>query len=240
MRVSRRTKLEGMTLIELMVVVAIIALGATGLGFSVGALARSQLKGGANRLAGAVRYAYSRAVARGTTVRISFDLPSNKFAVEEAHGRITLARSDSFRAVHGVDPEALDNEGAVDPWEAAKKRLEDPLAPSLGSSPFGPIRGSRGEPIKRFKQVDLGKHVHIVRLLVPHEPEPKEEGKGAIHFFSTGYSEHAVVHLTDGSGSVFSVEVHPLTGRTRVYAEAYEPDQFFDDPEDPGLSEVDE
>lgn len=229
-----------MSLIELMIVIAIIALGTTGLGFSIGALSRTTLKSGANKLASAVRYAYNRAIARGTTVRIVFDIPGNSFAVQEAHGRITLARQEDIQRIHGVDMSEVEMEGAVDPWEAARARLEKPLEPSLGASPFGPIEGVRGEPVKRFTKVELGSHVHIVKLLVPHEPDAKEEGKGAIHFFPTGYTEHAVIQLSDGSDTVYSVEIHPLTGRTKVYAEAYEPEAFLDDPDDLDVSEVDE
>ncbi|MDD9945452.1 MAG: prepilin-type N-terminal cleavage/methylation domain-containing protein [Myxococcales bacterium] len=230
----------GMTLIELVIVVAILALGATGLGFSLGALARTNLKSGATKVAAAVRYAYNRAVARGTTVRIVFDLPGNHFAVQEAHGRITLARNEEFRRVHGVDKGDLDTGGAVDPWAAARARLEQPLEPSLGESPFGAIEGARGEPVKRFTKVELGRHVNIVRLLVPHEPAPKETGQGAVHFFPTGYTEHAVIHLSDGDEGIYSVEIHPLTGRTKIHRDAFEPDEFLDDPENLEATEVDE
>jgi len=229
-----------MTLIELVVVVVILGLAATGLGFSVGALTRTSLKSAAAKLAAAVRYSYNRAVSHGTTVRIVFDLPGNKFAVEEAHGRITLARNEEFRRVHGVDMSKLDTGGAVDPWAVARARLEKPLEPSLGGSPFGPIEGARGEPVKRFTKIDLGRHIQIVRLLVPHEPGPKEEGQGAVHFFPTGYSEHAVIHLSDGGEGVYAVEIHPLTGRTKIHASAFEPEEFLDDPENLDVTEVDE
>jgi len=80
--------------------------------------------------------------------------------------------------------------------------------------------------------------VHVVRLIVPHEPEPKESGKGAVHFFPSGYTEHAVIHLSDGADGIYSVEVSPLTGRCTIRAEAYEPEAMLDNPEDPGVSEL--
>lgn len=235
-----RRQHEGFTLIEMMVVVVIMAIAAAGIGFSINALARTSLRSGAVKFAAAVRYAYNRSVSNGTTVRILFDLPGDKFSIQEAHGRITLTRADSFRRIHGVAEEDLDRNGAVDPWALARERLEKPLEPTIGASPFEPITSVGGEPIKRFANVELGRHVQIVRLIVPHEPEPKTERQGAIHFFSTGYTEHAVVELSDGGEGVYSVEVQPLTGRCKIRPEAYQPDQLMDDPEDPGYSEVDD
>ena len=83
----------------------------------------------------------------------------------------------------------------------------------------------------RYAKVELGRRVQIVKLIVAHEPVPLESGHGAVHFFPSGMTEHAVIQLSDGSDTVFSVELHPLTGRAHVYAEAYEPKQLLDDPE---------
>ena len=130
---------------------------------------------------------------------------------------------------------------AADPWEAAKARIEDAQQPTLGASPFGPLLSTDGMALKRYQDVPLGRRVQIVRLFVPHHPGPVEDGKAAVHFFSSGMTEHAVIQLSDGSeDGVFSVEIHPLTGRTKIHSEAYEPEHLLGDPEDPDATEVDE
>jgi len=227
-----------MTLIEIVIVVVIIAIGASGLSFSLGALTRTHLKSAAAKLSAASRYAYNRAIIRGKTVRISFNVPGNEFSIEEAHGSVTLARADDERRT------MADEEGqevvAADPWQAAASRIDEALKPSLGGSPFAPLKGTDGSALKRYQKVSLGRRVQLVRLIVAHRPEPLEEGSGAVHFFPGGMGEHAVIHLSDGSSSVFSLEIFPLTGRTRVYPEAYEPRHLLGDPEDPEYGEVDE
>ena len=228
-----RPRMEGMPLLEIMLVVVIIAIGATGMGYSLGSLTRANLKAGAGKLAAAVRYAYNRAITQGSTVRIVFDLPGKTFSIEEAQGRMMLARKDDERRF-GEDGE--DRGAAVDPWEAAKAALEEGVKPSLGESPFSPISGKAS----RYTNVALGRGIHLVKLYVPHEEDPKDEGKGAIHFFPGGYTEHAVLHLSDGHEGFYSVEIHPLTGRCRVRPEAYEPEAFLDDPDERDFSEVDE
>ena len=72
-----------------------------------------------------------------------------------------------------------------------------------------------------------------MKLIVPHEPEPLEQGKGAVHFFPGGMTEHAVIQLSDGADAIYSVEIHPLTGRAQIYPEAYEPKELLGDPEQP-------
>lgn len=229
---------EGMTLIEIMVVTAIMALGMTGMAFSLGALAQTNLKAGATRFASAARYAYNRAVVRGTTVRLAFDMPAGKFSVEEAHGKVTLARADDER--HENEAEGGEAVAAVDPWVAAKNRVNEALKPTLGASPFGPITDDEGTAIKRYTGIELPRHVQLVKLSVPHEPEPRTQGKGAVHFFPGGYSEHAVVVFSDGSDALMSVEMHPLTGHCTIHEGDYEPREFLDDPSNRDATEIEE
>jgi general secretion pathway protein H len=239
-RSKRRTHArEGMTLIEVIVVIVIVALAASGLSFSLGALTRTNLKSGANKLAAAARFAHYRAIIYGRTVRISFDIPGNTFSVEEANGKVTLARVDDERRKDSTDEEGNETV-AVDPWAAARNRVDQALRPTFGASPFGPLQSASGTAMTRYQNVSLGRRVQVVKLIVPHQPEPLEQGKGAVHFFPGGITEHSVIQLSDGGDTVFSVEIHPLTGRARIYPEAYEPKQLLGDPDHPDVTEVEE
>lgn len=212
----------GMTLIEIMIVVLIIAVAATGLSYGFGALNRTNLRSACMRITAASRFAYNRAISRGTTVRMAFDFSAGTMAIEEGNGRITLARTgDTRRQQIEEDGEDGDAAAAVDPWEAAHARLADTLHPSFGASPFQPISGRRYEPQPLAAGIDLE------RLITPHEAEPRTRGTGHIYFFPHGQTEHAVVWLTDGGESVFSVEIHPLSGRARVRSTAYEPEELM-------------
>ncbi|MBX7191218.1 MAG: prepilin-type N-terminal cleavage/methylation domain-containing protein [Sandaracinaceae bacterium] len=224
-RARRRVRVgrSGMTLIEIMIVVLIVAVAATGLSYGFGALNRTQLRAACMRLTAASRFAYNRAISRGTTVRIALDFEHGTMAIEEGHGRITLARmSDTRRqAIEEEDEDGSDSASAVDPWEAARARLADTLHPSFGASPFQPISG------RRYTAQPVAEGVDIERLITPHEAEPRTRGTGHIYFFPHGQTEHAVVWLSDGGETVFSVEIHPLSGRARVRASAYEPEELM-------------
>jgi type II secretory pathway pseudopilin PulG len=236
---QRRHKQEGTTLIEIIIVTVILALAAAGISMSLGALSRASLKAGAGKMGAAMRYAYTRAITQGTTVRVHFRIPGSTFSIEEARGGVLLAtRKDK------LDKRALGPNGkpvdAVDPWEAAQARISHPDKPSMGASPFAALSTADGKTLKRYSDVSLGRGVQIVKLIVPHEPEPRTRGEGSVHFFPGGRSEHALIELSDGREAVYTIELRALTGRVKIYAEAHESIDSLHEPDDDDDSEVKE
>ena len=234
----RRPRLRaraGMTLIEIMVVVVIMALAATGMAYGLGAVTRANLRSACMTVSAGARFAYGRAIAQNTTVRLHFVFEDEESGVatmsfQEAHGRVVLARLDDETRQEIEEGE----DAAVDPWAAAQARLEDTLTPSFGASPFSQVPG------RRFAPRPLASGIRIAKLIVPHEPEPVERGTGDIYFWPGGQTEHAVVQLVDDQDRIFSVEIHPLTGRGRVYDYAYEPEELLDDGRGGRRSEIDD
>jgi general secretion pathway protein H len=222
-----------MTLIEMMIVVLIVAVAATGLSVGFGALTRTHLRSACLRVAAASRYAYNRSISQGTTIRLAFDLESEEMSFEEASGNVTLARVGDERRANIEDEGDGADAAGVDPWEAARARLSDRLHPSFGASPFSTLEGAR------YASATLSDGIEIDRLITPHEAEPREDGVGHIYFFPNGQTEHAVVWVTDGGERVFSIEIHPLTGRGRIREGAYEPEELMVDGAD-DVSEVSE
>ncbi len=225
-----------MTLIEIMVVIIIIALAAGGISMAIGALTRTKLRSGCVKVMAACRFAYNRAISQGNTVRLRLNMEDHTMSLEEAHGRVTLSRVDDPRR-EGANEQAGEDGAGVDPWAAAQARLSETFQPTFGASPFGPITGRNGETLEKYQTQSIGSGVAVHRLFLPHEPEPREEGIGAVYFFPGGMTEHAVIQLTDGSETVYAVELHPLTGRARLHDWAYEPEDLSD-ADDEELSEV--
>lgn len=235
-----RRRLAGVTLMEIMLVVVLFAIVATGVSMGLGALYRTKLRSGAVDIASAARFAYHRAVTRSRTVRIVLDLDQHTVSVEEAHGQITLDMSEE-RA-----EDTDEDNAAVDPWAAAAERLGSAQQAHVGRAGFSVIAEDDGETIERYGPHRLpvadsaliaeatggNADIRITRLITPHESEPRESGKGYIYFFPGGLAEHAVVQITDGSDNVYSVEIKPLTGRGHVYSYAYEPESLDDEDED--------
>ena len=222
-RAAPRRRTAAFSLIELMVVIVIVAIGATGTTFAVGALTKAHLRSAGMRVLAASRYAYHRAIAKGTTVRVVLDTDLHQISIEEAHGRVVLARADA-RGDEG------EGDGAIDPWVTARARLERSEGPSQGSSAFQPISDEDGDPIERYQPKALESGIRIVRLTTPHESRPRTTGKDALYFFPNGNTEHALVQLMDSRENVVTVEIAALTGRGTIHEGTFEPEEL-DDPE---------
>ncbi len=202
--------------------IAIIAVVVTGATFGLGAVTRTRLRSSAFRVASAARFAYNRSLTHGTTTRLRFDLDANTMAVEETETPVTLATEAQ------LDGDAGD---AVDPWDLARSRLETPLNRIEPVSPFQPITNESGKVLERYGAQPIGDAISILALITPHETDKRTDGEGSIYFFPGGLTEHAVVQLTDSSETVYSVEIHALTGDAQIHNFAYEP---LDELEDEG------
>jgi hypothetical protein len=214
-----------------MVVVVIIALGAGAASMGLGALTKTNLRSACVKLLALSRFAYHRALTQGTTVRLTLDLDQGTVALSEAVGRVSLVRSDApLREEAAREDEGGDPGAALDAWETARMRIETPDVLTLPPSPFQPISTPTGKAIERFSAQPVGDNIRIVKVTVAHEAEPRESGKTDLFFFSSGLTQHAVIQLSDPGESIFSVEIHPLTGRGTVHNVPYEPEVLLDDP----------
>lgn len=211
---------SGFTLIEVILVVAIIAVVVTGATFGLGAITRTRLRSSSFKVMSAAKFAYNRAITQGTTTRLQFDFDKNTMAVEETETPVTLATDEQLESEEG---------GAIDPWDLARSRIETPLNPPEPRSPFQPISNATGKSLKRYTAQPVGDGISIHALITPHEREKRTDGQGAVYFFPGGLTEQAVIQLSDSSETVYSVEIHPLTGNVKIHNFAYEPIDELDD-----------
>ncbi len=250
----RRTEL-GFTLIEMMVVVIIVAVVTTGVGLSIGATARAKLRSSCFKLVSAVRYAYSNAVTQGVTTRLVLDFDQRTFYLEETAGRVVLNKEDEtgegFRQEEEKLEDKLDqrmrdarmdamNTGETDD---SMSTLTDSLTGGVLTDPFlaamqqGTINGPVGYKRPKFEKIagrrgevrELEGNTAFVVAYTPHEPVPREEGKAYIYFFPNGVTEHSIVQVSDGDDRVYSLEVHPLSGRALIHNEPIEPEEELDE-----------
>ena len=101
-----------MTLIEVLIVVAIVSMmvGITVLGF--GAIASSRLRQGTTQVAGAIRIAATHATASSKVVRLDFDFEQNMIFLQESEGRHLLSKGSTCGAEAANEIEAQATEAA--------------------------------------------------------------------------------------------------------------------------------
>ena len=285
---DRREAQRGFTLIEIIVVVIIAALLVAGVAIGFKATSGTNLQSSAWTLASASRYAYSRAVNQGVTVRMVLDFEKKTIALQETAGRVVLNRDDEsgtglsregLRDLYDADggvvetpmssgdsyvmPSSpmgggglfgmmglgsMDDSATGDPMADMANgigmgQITDPFLASMqdpGSAGGGArvgnpagYRGPRFEPVEgELGEVrELAGEVGFLKVLSPHEPRPREEGRAYVYYFPGGMTEHAVIQLTDGDEEdpeIFSIEIHPLSGRAEILSFEYEPEDELD------------
>jgi prepilin-type N-terminal cleavage/methylation domain-containing protein len=220
---------RGMTVIEIMVVLAIIA----GLFFvartGFRTVTKADLVEDANELATLLRRASTLSVERGELHRVTFDIDTGGYVVEVCQGAAAIQRNEKLRNDDEDTKRAIergkqrminmpaDALAAGDPDEATHRALalagshvaDRTCVPATGG--FSGDASGKGWLRKLHK--DSG--VKLKEIWVQHRDDGVTKGQVAIYFFPLGSSEKSVLELTDGNDT-FSVLVYGLTGRVEL------------------------
>jgi len=226
----RARRHSGFTLVEILVSLAIMALVLGGAVYGFRAITKSELRGSASKLAGAIRYCFDRSITTGSYYRLVLDLDGNKYWAERSEDRMYLSREKERNAGRG---KAFD-------WDAEEKRLaeEEEKEKELyaGSNPalqaLEPAPKPKRAKFQTFKdatasQVQL-KRAKLADVYTPRQPEPYTAGRAYLYFFPDGHTERALVRLQDGD-SWYSLVVHALTGRVEVKSGKFDLPRDFDE-----------
>ncbi|HTO95416.1 MAG TPA: type II secretion system protein [Myxococcales bacterium] len=192
-----------MTLIEIGVALAVAGLMLAVAIPALSAVTRAQLRQKSGQLAGAVRALYGSAAIGGHTCRLVLDLDANAYWSECAKTNVRLSR-EGERSQNGVRiagrNEELTPRDAMSEEEREKLELQQKSA--FAPSPDIP-------------KTELGGAVRFADVWVQHQPERYVAGKSFLYFWSSGLTEEAAIHLSQGD-DVYSLLVSPLTGRVKI------------------------
>jgi general secretion pathway protein H len=227
----------GFTLLEIMVVLAIIGVVMGIAVQGVRSFANSDLRASSTKMAGAIRYIFDRASTTGRIHRLVIDFEERKYWAEASDDHFYIGHERETEETRRLDAEAQAR-------EAEEKARQSELAggtdsPAVDISRYQPqeFRPKRAE-FSAFKEiavkaVTLPRTVKLAGLFTPRLAEPQGTGRAYIYFFPLGLTEAALVYLSDRDGQKFyTLVVHPLTGRVIVnnrYVEAPVNEQFDDE-----------
>ena len=199
-------------------------------------LAKTDLRAGSAQLSGAIRYLFDRASTTGKHHRLVIDLSDGKYWAEVS--------DDKFYVPHEgeTERELRDREAKeAEKDEELRRRREERLraerdgkaAPANSSFDFSKMEVGDFEPKRaRFgafkelalKPIKLKSKVVVRSVYTPRVLDPLTEGRAYIYFFPLGQTEPAIVTLSDPKGtSFYSLVVHPITGRVKIYNQQIQP-----------------
>jgi general secretion pathway protein H len=219
---------RGFTLLEVMIVIAIIAMVTIVSITGLRSFAKTDLRNSASRMAGSIRYLFDRASTTGKVHRLVIDFEDGKYWAEVS--------DDSFIFAGGKETEeSRQQEVQKIAKEEEVKRLAEDREAAYGSSaipskylpkPFVPKRAKFGSfRDLAVKAVTLKSDVLIDDIYTPRLDQPISTGRGYLYFFPLGLTEAAIIHLSDKKQETFySLVVHPLNGRVSVKSSFVEPD----------------
>jgi len=202
-----------------MIVLAIVALFTVVTVTGLRSLFKTDLRATATRMAGSIRYLFDRASTTGRVHRLVLDFDNGKYWAEVSDDQFILGSGKETEESRKKEAEKIAKE------EEAKREAAEKEA-SYGTSqiptrylpkPFTPKR-AKFDAFREtaVKPITLKSGVVLADIYTPRLLKPLAEGKGYIYFFPMGMTEAAVIHLSDGKQTFYSLIVHPLTGRVSV------------------------
>lgn len=208
-----RRRRTGITLIELLIAVALIALLTGGVASGMGAFGSTRLRTSATMILSGIRIAMTHANTTGYPTRLVFDLEQQTVHLEQANARMLRKMDDASNddpAAGAAPATEAEREAAAE----AKAILDGPHEPPPDFVPTdvfntkdGTGKGPRSlEPEIRFKSVQT-----------EHDSEPRVDGRAYLYFWPGGGTEKAVIVLTrPGQPDGSSIVVSALTGRASI------------------------
>lgn len=183
---------NGFSLLEMLVVVALIALVTLFALPSITSYFRVSLGTASRELAGTIKEAYNSAVITGRVHRIVYDLTKHQYWVES--GPPTLL---------------LDSEAS-----AERERRRKRFALEKDEPPPSPFKLERA--VTR-KKAELPTGVTFEDVVTQKTKEPITAGLAYTHVFPHGLTERTLIHIQDTSKHHNTLVISPLVGKTDLY-----------------------
>lgn len=225
----RRGLQVGMTMLEIMIVLAIIAGGALLVRTGFRLVTKADLAEGAIEVTNVLHNTADLAKAKAVMHRVVFDFDKHALVVEACQGAKTIRPKEPLQGDPAADARAMERAQerlrqmpadalATGDMDAAAKRASALAGQHIGDRTCAPVKEAvSGDAQGRgwLRQLRADKGIKIKKIYAQHLPEPQSSGQVALYFFADGSAEKAVVELTDGS-AVFSILVHGLTGQVEL------------------------
>jgi general secretion pathway protein H len=215
------------TLVEVLMVVAIVGLLGGLVALSAGSVDSARLKRSAVTIASAIRVAYAHANAISKPVRLVFDFDERAIILEEGSSDLALARGDRTG-------------GAAAATEAERKALAEADAIVKGPRPprpsFKPTKAFGFNPDKGKSGKELEKNIRFLQVEATHLDDPVRAGRAYLYFWPGGQTERAAVQISirnsDIASEVMTVLVSPLTGKAEIKKGKWQMPRPRDDAEE--------
>ncbi len=217
---------RGMTIVEIMVVLTIIASMMGIAMLSMDAIGGDSLKNSATRLTATMKYTYANAAINNTQYRLVIDLDSGKYHTEIVKAALT-------NHVSGAPSSQPSEDFLTEEAKRLAEKVEEKtdLFDEKEENPFGISRKINYQRIEDVvvKDETLKEGIRFHKVATAGSTAPKDSGIVTITFYPNGFQEQAYIVLKDEKGAAITLMTKPLSGRVKSYTDEKElPDDFFE------------
>jgi general secretion pathway protein H len=226
-----------LTLIEVLIVMAIVALMMGAIVIGSGQLAGSRARHSSTMIAGAIRVAFSRASATSKSIRLVMDFTENEIWLEEGDQPM-LVQSKDLTGTGGAAAATTAEKQAI---EEGGRIVKGPTAPRTSFKEIDAMGVAASTPGKGHKPLERG--IKFREVQAQHDDQPRKEGRAYLYFWPGGQTERASIQLKVGESNdekdAITLLVAPLTAKVTVKDGAVAmakpvDDRESSDREDPG------
>lgn len=231
---------RGTTLIEILIVLALIALIMSAVTLGAGQMSSSRMRHSATMITGAIRVAFARATSTSKAIRLVMDFGDNT-----TPSAIWLEEGDQAHVVtsdkSGTGGAAAETQQEQAALQESGRILAGPTKPRTSFREIEPMGLVASQPGKGHKLLDT--NIKFRRVQTGHDAEEIKEGRAYLYFWPGGQTERASIQLRVGNDDredhAVTLLVQPLTGRVTVKPGAVAVPNPLDDKEasertDPG------
>lgn len=213
--IRRRSSRRGLTLVEIMVVMAIIAIVT---GVAVGGsmqLPSERLRRSGTMITSAIKVAYTRATSTSRDLRLVMDFEHRKIWLEESDIPMLVRMRDST-GTGGADPVTQAETAALAEGDKIVKGppIPKPRFHSIVAFGFGDLDSmSKGDR-------SLQRGINFRAVQSAHDEEPRTSGRAYLYFWPGGRTERSSIQLRIGDSEeehrTLTLLVSPLTGKVKT------------------------
>jgi type II secretory pathway pseudopilin PulG len=228
-----------MTLLEIMIVIAIIGVGILLMRSGVRGITKADLVEDAEEMAAMLRRASLLAIEKGEQHRVVIDMDKGVYRIDVCQGPATLARNEEVSNDEEKTKRAIDkgteklrdlpNDAlAVGDPDEAQRRAKAIAGHHIADRTCAPahegMSGVNHNVKKAYVQVgnqaadwirnlNIPVGIKFQEIWVQHKNDSTKKGEVAIYFWPNGSAEKAVIELANNDNDVRTIMVHGLTGR---------------------------
>jgi general secretion pathway protein H len=205
-----RQRARGFTLVEVLIVVALMAIMSMMVVSGSGMLSGTRMRSAATLIMSSVRMAMTRSNSIGRPVRLVFDIDAGRLMMEETRGRMLRVSDHEEGAKAGAQAATEAEQQAA---EYARNIVQGPRAPEAAFTPVESFADGDDPALGR----ELGKDIRFIQVQTEHDTEPRSEGRAYLYFWPGGGTERASIQITrPGDHQGLTVLVSALTGRSKI------------------------